>query len=411
MPFGEAPLPTTLADARVLDDPYSFYRGLREQTPVYWDEPIGSWLLTRYEDVVAALRRPDVFSSARFGEAPNAARGVEGAPQDLSTVFASWMLYRDPPDHGRLRGLMVKAFTPRTVAQLRPRITALVDELLDSIVSAGEADLLKALANPLPTTVILELLGVPPSQRENYKAWSNDLAAFLGAGRPTRNLGERSQRSIGEMKQALSALCAERRTAPRDDLISALLAAEDRGSVLGEDELLANAMLLLFAGNETTTNLIGNGLLALLEHPEEHSRLLRAPEAIPGAIDELLRFDSPVQALARVALSDVELGGKTIRRGERVLPMIGAANRDPAVFADPDRLDVTRAAARTALGFGHGIHFCVGAGLAKMEAEIALGSVLARLPGLHLDGPRPGRRKTIALRGLETLSVRWAPAP
>jgi cytochrome P450 len=391
-----------LARPEILADPYPFYHRLRSRDPVYWDG--GTWVLTGHAEVVAALHDPRLTVervNTDVSLLPPEAQTVMGV---IGQVLSMQMVFRDPPHHTRLRGLVNKAFTPRVVESMRARIGRIVDELLDAVAVSGRMDVIRDLAYPLPVTVIAEMLGVPPADRAELKRWSDDLAALLGRFDLTWDEHVRISRSITELNEYLRGIVAQRRVAPRDDLISALLAAEEHGTVLSEEELLANCMLLLLAGHETTTNLIGNGLLALLRHPDQLERLRAEPGLIATAVEELLRYDSPVQLTSRVAREELELGGKRITRGQYVSLVLGAANRDPKVFPEPDRLDVGRRENRH-VAFGHGIHFCLGAALARLEGQIALGTLLRRMPTLRLETATPQWRANQALRGLQSLPV------
>ena len=381
-------------------DPYPFYHRLREADPVH-QSPLGFWVLTRYDDCVMVLRDP------RFGRA-----GFEGLLESVygNTVeqgrLPTSMLFRDPPDQTRLRALVSRAFTPRVVEGLRPRIQQIVDGLLDRVQGAGRMEVISDLAYPLPVTVISEMLGVPEEDRERIKQWSADIARSLDAiGLPTDpeivDRGRTGRRAIGDYFRSL---IPDRKKRPRGDLLSLLIEAEEQGDKLSEGELLATCVLLYIAGHETTVNLIGNGLLALLRHPKELERLRDAPSLIQSAVEELLRYDGPVQRTARITNADVELGEHKIPKGSMVVPVIGAANRDPAHFPDPDRLDVSRPDNRH-IAFGFGIHFCLGAPLARLEGQITLGTLLHRLPRLALSTERPEWRESQVLRGLKALPV------
>jgi cytochrome P450 len=309
----------------------------------------------------------------------------------------------DPPDHTRLRALVQKAFTPRMIDQLRPRIITIVGELLERIAEReGQFDLIADLAYPLPVVVIAELLGVPPEDRSVFREWSSVLAASLDP-----LVSPELMARVYPARQALHAylrgIIAQRRREPRSDLISALVGVEERGDVLSEPELVVMCTLLLIAGHETTVNLIGNGMLALLRHPEQLERLRRSPELIGTAVEELLRFDSPVQLTGRRVTAPAEIGGRMIPAGDFVLPLLGAANHDPAVFADPAKLDIGRAP-NPHVAFGRGIHFCLGAPLARVEGQLAIGALVRRFPKLTLAG-EPARRNQITLRGLSSLPV------
>ncbi len=379
-------------------DPYPTYHRLRAEDPVH-QSPRGFWVLTRYEDVVASLRDP------RFGKEALAAF-VAARYGGLPPGVGLSMLDRDPPDHTRLRGLVNKAFTPRVVEVLRPRVRTIVDDLLDRVEGKGAMDLIEDFAYPLPVIVICEMLGVPVEDRDRFKEWGLDIARGLdGIMLPADSeVIRRSHASRSAIGAYFRELIAERRAAPRADLLSALIAAEEAGDKLSENELVATCILLLIAGHETTVNLIGNGTLALLRHPDQLRRLREDPGLIGSAVEELLRYDGPVQRTARVLSDDVTVGGRTIPKGGMVMPFIGAADRDPAQFPDPDRLDIARADNRH-IAFGWGIHFCLGAPLARVEGQIAINTLVERLPGLALATDIPQFRQSLTLRGLTSLPV------
>lgn len=372
--------------AEVRDDPYPAYKLLPD---IGWSERVGAWVLTRHADV-SELLRDDRFSAergrAQAGYQPNAPKS---------------MLSADPPDHTRLRTLVNKVFTARAVEALRPRIQQIVDGLLDA--AGGSMEVIGDLAYPLPVTVIAELLGVPASDRERFRDWTNAIAVALGP-----ILDPETGRRAGEASEALRAyfadVIAERRHAPGDDLISQLIAVEERGEALSPDELLVMCNLLLIAGHETTVNLIGNGLLALLRNRSELERLASTPGLGRTGVEELLRYDSSVQMTSRVPAEDVEIRGVRVREDERVICLIGAANRDPDVFHEPDRLALDRTP-NPHLSFGGGIHFCLGAPLARLEGQIALETLAKRFPRIELVDERPTFRPAIVLRGLEALNV------
>jgi cytochrome P450 len=381
-----------------LADPYPTYHRLRTEDPVHWS-PLGFWVLTRYDDVVAVLR------DQRFAKEPMIAAVAARFGISPGTIGLS-MLDRDPPDHTRLRGLVSKAFTPRVVERLRPHIQEIVDGLLARVEGKGGMDLIEEFAYPIPVMVICELLGVPVEDQERFKTWSLDLARGLDSIMLPVD-SEVALRS-GIARQGLTEyfrnLIAKRRAEPRNDLLSALIAAEEAGDKLTEHELLASSILLLVAGHETTVNLIGNGTLALLRHPDQLRRLRENPGLIGSAIEELLRYDGPVQRTARMPSTEVTIGGRTIKSDEMVMPFIGAADRDPAQFPDPDRLDIARADNRH-VAFGMGIHFCLGAPLARVEGQIAINTLVQRLPKLALATEQPEHRQSLTLRGLKALSV------
>jgi cytochrome P450 len=388
-----------------LANPYRFYHQLRSEAPVYWSEAMGAWLLTRYSDAEAALRDPRLISGTRISAAvkqlPDA---VQPEMQTLQNHISTWMGFIDPPDHTRLRALVSNAFTPRMIRDLRPQIQAIVNDLLDRVQEAGEMDVIADFAFPLPAIVIAEMLGLPPEDRDQFKQWSNDVMAFLGTGRPQVDVARRAQQGVYALKGYLRSIFNQRRQSPQDDLISALLIVEQEGDRLSEEEMFGMCVFLLVAGHETTLALIGNGLLALLRNPDRKRTLQDDPALIETAVEEFLRYDSPIQHQTRVAGEDFELEGRQIRQGQRVLPMLGAANRDPAQFDDPDRLDIRRQP-NPHLAFGYGIHFCLGAPLARLEGQIAIGAILRRMPALQLTTESLTWRVHTSMRNPEMLPV------
>jgi cytochrome P450 len=371
------------------EDPYSLYRYLLAAAPVQWNDLLGAWTLARYADVVEALTDP------RY----SADRSIDYE----YSQFAKSMLVSDPPDHTRLRALVQKAFTPRMIEQLRPRIIAIVGELLDRIAAkGGHFDLIEDLAYPLPVVVIAELLGVPATDRATFHDWSAAVAASLDP-LVSSEMAERAADSRTALHAYFRSIIAERRREPKSDLISALVAVEERGDILSEPELVVMCNLLLIAGHETTVNLIGNGVLALLRNPDQFERLRSTPELLGTAIEELLRYDSPVQLTGRIVKQPVTISGQPIPAGDWVLPLLGAANHDPAQFTDPDKLDLSRNP-NPHVAFGRGIHFCLGAPLARVEGQIAIGALIRRFPKLSLAGA-PVRRDQITLRGLKSLPL------
>ena len=365
-------------------NPYLQLDRLRAAEPVHRSDALQAWILTRYDDVLRVLRDHDTFSS----DARQAGGQIAAALQeqransplgDTRSVLAS-----DPPEHTFLRGIVNRAFTPRSVELLRPRMEEIVASLLDDLPDTGEWDLMDGLAQPLPVIVIAELLGIPPEDRAQFKVWSQHIAL-------TTDIMQ-SQESIESIRQATSELVEyfggfieDRRRQPREDLISALVAAETEGRRLTGAEVLAFAILLLVAGNETTTNLIGSGMRTLLAHPEAAAALRAQPERIPAAIEEMLRYDSPVQGIVRFATREVEVGDKTLRKGDVIMGMTGAANRDPDQFPNPTAFDLDRGDTRH-LAFGMGIHYCVGAPLARVEGAIAFRALLERWPSIEAAG-------------------------
>jgi hypothetical protein len=387
-------------------DPVPAYRRLRETEPIRRNRFQGTWVLSRYDDVAAVLRDPR-FSTDRTRLLPfRMMRRASRTHPDFVSLLDRNLLMLDGEEHRRVRGLVSKAFTPRRVEALRPRIEAVVEELLDAVAKKGELELVHDLAHPLPVIVIGELLGVPLEDRERFRGWSNDVVEILDlmSGRDGLRPAWRGAEGLAGYFRAL---LAERRRAPKDDLLSAMLAAEENGAALGEADVLALCALLLAAGHETTTNLIGNAVLALLRHPGERKRLSDDPGLMPGAVEEFLRFDSPVQVTDRVITEDLDFRGHPFRRGQLAVCLLGAANHDPARFPDPERLDVTRAD-RGHLAFGLGPHVCLGAPLARLEAEVALAGLLRRFPDFTGPSEPPARRASIVLRGpaLLPLSLR-----
>jgi len=389
----------------ILPDPYPFYRRLREAAPVYWDAARETWVLTRYADVVAVLRDPRLSAERIL---PGGAPGQDAASTTpIARAMAKQMLFQDPPDHTRLRGLVSKAFTPRVVEGMRPHIQALVDELLDAAEAKGRMDLIADFSFPLPAIVIAGLLGVPPEDRDLFKAWSECFGALLdGAARSPEEV-EAAQTGVFALVAYLLEIVEARRAAPRDDLISRLIAAEEESDRLDTEELLLNCVLLLAAGHATTTHMIGNGVLALLRHPDQTRRLQAEPGLIKSAVDEMLRYDGPVQVTGRRANADMEIAGARIARDQHVTTVLGAANHDPARFPHPDRFDIARGDNKH-VAFAHGIHFCLGAALARLEGEVAIGTLPRRFPALRLEGDEPRWLPSIVFRGVSALPVALA---
>jgi cytochrome P450 len=388
-------------------DPHDTWRTLREAEPVYRSRVFGAWLCTRYEDVLHVLGSPDFTTDRSEVPVMKLVARLSRKDEKFSALLERNLLTIDGAQHRRLRGLVSRGFTPRRVERLRPRLQKIVDELLDAVAENGEMELMRDLAQPLPVIAIAELLGVPAADRPRFRAWSADLVQLLdpfqgqGGAAPLR-------RAAHEIFDYFAPLLAQRRAEPRDDLLSAMLSAEQDGERLDELDLLALSSLLLVAGHETTSNLIGNALVALLRFPDERKRLQDDPSLVGSAVDEFLRYESPIQLTDRMALADCELGGQRIRRRQMVAVVLAAANRDPARFADPDRLDVGRNENHH-LAFGHGNHFCLGSQLAKLETEIAVGSLLARFPQLCGEPEPPAWRRSMIVRGPETLPLRLLP--
>ena len=404
-----ADLEALLAAPDLVDDPYPTYKRLREEAPVLWSERVNGWVLTRYDDVTATFNDSARFKNGgRFEpvfDAVDSTHRAEFAP--MRKHYHYGVIGADPPDHTRLRGLIQKAFAPRALEAMRAPVQAIVDAHLDGVANSGGMDVVRDLANPLPVIVIAQMMGVPPADSTLFKHWSDDVMRFQSGGRASLDDMRISQHALFEFRAYLQALFAQRRADPRDDLISALVQAEEQGDRLNEEELLATCVTLLVAGHETTTNLIANGLLALLRNPGQLALLRADPGLIGGAVEEMLRYDTSLQRNRRIVGEDLELRGQHMRKGQFVMQVIGAANRDPAVFADPDRFDITRNP-NPHIGFGRGIHFCLGAPLARIEAPLAIQSLLKRFPDMRLDGDQlDWRREVGALRSLRSLAVRW----
>ncbi len=376
-----------LLSPRLREDPYPIYREMRSKDPVHRMRLVKAWALTRYEDVERVLRDDKRFCSS---------------DRVLVKTIPLSLLDMDPPEHTRVRALVSKAFTPKAVRQLRGRVQEIADRLLDEVAGQRRFDVVGALGYPLPVTVIAEMLGVRSEDMGVFEKWSN-----TGALAVDPILGRKQVHAIRQAAEQMSAyfegIIAERRREPRDDLVTALLAAEEAGDRLTHEELLSVMRLILVAGNETTRNLIGNGVLALLRNPAQLQRLREDRGLLDSAVDELLRYDSPVQLDGRAAREDVEVGGKHIRAGDVVISVLGAANRDPEAFDDPESLDVGRRG-NSHLSFGRGVHYCLGGPLAIMEARTALASLLDRYSSMRL-AMEPEYREGVALRGVERLWI------
>jgi len=375
-----------LTSADFVQDPYPVYRELHAKAPVYWCEPWGAWLLTGYDDVMTTSQSPDTFANEGRMEALLRHLPTETwnelAP--LREHFSSGLIHSDPPDHTRLRNLVTQAFTPRVIEAMRTRIQGVVDSLLDAVRPNNKMDLISDLAFPLPAIVISELLGIPVEDREQFRSWAKAVTSFQGTGQASADVALRSQESLLEIRQYFREIFAQRRREPQDDLISALVTAEEQGDKLNEAELVSTCTTLLLAGHETTTCLIANGILTLLNLPDPRHELRENPSLMPSAIDEILRYETPLQRVHKLVTKDVEIQEAKINEGEVVLLMYGAAHRDQSYFPDPDRFDIRRNGTRN-FAFGHGIHFCLGAPLARIEGEIAIRTVIERLPNLRLD--------------------------
>jgi cytochrome P450 len=388
-----------LQSAEFFRDPYATLARMRQDDPLYWDESLGTWLATRYSDV-RAITRDGRMSVARMDFLMT---GTDEKSQVVRRFLGDWMLFSDPPGHTRMRQLVARAFAPRAVGTLEAAIQRIVDEALAGVDGAGQIDIVRDLGFPVPSRVIADMLGVDRADIPQFEKWSHDTLAVPSLlGDPDENVAI-SYQGIRNLEDYFRTRIAERRAAPADDLLGLLVQADADGNLLTEDEVVANCALLLIAGHETTTNLIGLGMVALLSHPGELARLRAQPELAGQAVEEFLRYDGPVSQIMRLAGEDVELSTGTVPAGSAVLGVPISANRDPAVFTDPDRLDITRGDSRH-LGFGGGLHACIGATLARLETRIALTTLLARYPRLELAG-EPDWRGSWTVRGPATLPV------
>jgi pimeloyl-[acyl-carrier protein] synthase len=391
-----------LKNPQFLENPYPFYHQLRESAPVFWfphhGPSGGMWLVTRYEDVAELLKNEHlakdltrIFPPEKLGQNNN--------NKDL--------LSSDPPDHTRLRALVNLAFTPKRIKDMEPRILEIINRLWDDVRHKRQMDFMADFAIPLPIIVIAELLGVPPEDRIEFRVWTNDIIRGIDAIQRSDEIQKKGEESGQKLVEYFMDLIQKRRSQPKSDLLSALVHARDGSDRLSEEELIGMCQLLLIAGHETTVNLLGNGLLALLNHPDQFDLLKSRPVYLESAIEEMLRYDSPVQrGTVRFTLEPIEIAGKIIEAGQQVSAVLGAANRDPAQFPDPDRFDITRSPNRH-LAFGRGIHFCLGAPLARTEARLAFRHILEHAPNLELMDDKPLWSGNTFLRGLISLPVRW----
>ena len=393
-------------DSDFISNPYRAYSYLRAATPLPWTDKFrnGAWLVTRYADVLAGLHDTRLSSQRSHTLTAALPSEVQGEFATFNRIFSKWMLFLDPPEHSRIRKLLNKEFTPNMIQRMRPRIQHVVDSLLDNVAGKSEIEFMTDFANPLPVRVIAEMLGIPAEDQRDFQIWSDDLADFFGSAAGTVDTARRAQNSLISLTEYFRALLPERRAHKGDDLVSLLLRVEEEGEVLTGEELLAQCTLLLVAGHETTRNLLGNGLLALLQHSDQFEELNENPALINSAVREFARFDSPVQFAGRAATEDFGWHDHEIRKGQTVILLLGSANHDPQKFSEPDELEISRDEGMP-LSFGHGTHFCIGAALAYTEAEIAFTTLLERTAGLRLLDDVPAWRSNLGFRGLSRLPL------
>lgn len=394
----------SLLQGEILDDPSILYRRLHATGPIHWDDQAHSWMLVRYADLMELLQSPHVSSDRILPMLNQMPSEMRESLRPAYDRLAKQIVFLDPPDHTRLRGLLNKAFTPRVVELMRTYIVQIVDDLLDRVQIIGHMDLIRDFAYPLPATVIGDLLGVPRADQVQFKKWSSDFLVFLGVTRVTPERAAEALQGVAEVIEYFRDLVADHRAHPRANLLTELSTAEEHGMLLDADELFANCMLLLSAGHETTTHLIGNGMLTLLRHPDQLRQLREDPALIKSAVEEMLRYESPLRAMGRMVREDFAFQGRGFQRGQLVTLMMGAANRDPAHFPDPDRFDIHRPTTRH-LAFGYGPHFCVGAPLARLEGQIAISALLRRLPNLRRAAAPIEWDPNIFFRGLKSFPV------
>jgi cytochrome P450 len=396
--------------AEALADPYAYFARLRETDPIHWNPLWKGWIVTRHADIVSVLMDHKRFSSHRMAYLDAHASASKRA--SLASYFAMlsrWLVFIDPPDHTRLRLLLQKAsFTPRQLLAWRPRIQAIVDELIEQMEPGTPQDFVQTFAFPLPVLVVSEILGFPPEDRDQVRRWTTDVALpfFLVLGINPQEKWARAEQAAKEFGDYARGLLRQRKKQPRDDLLSTMVQAEHRGDFLNEDEVVANTVLLMIAGHETTSNLLANGLLAFMRHPEQIELLRRDLTWLGAAVEECLRYDSPVTATVRWATEDMELEGRHIEAGQKLLLVLGSANRDPAQFADPDRFDITRGVTpQQHLAFAVGTHYCLGAPLARQEGEVAFSTLFQRFNTLTLATDTVEYKPMVIARALASLPV------
>lgn len=387
-----------LTHPEVIEDPYKYYGKLRESNPVYYNEKWGGHIITRYDNVARCLQDTQHLSREV---------GMDRLPEDSQTakIFSRWMLFRDPPEQTRLRTLTLEAFNAKAIEELRPEIKEITQNLIREIEGEDEIEFIQDFAYLLPVRVICEILGIPIEDKDRIKKWSSDLMLTLQHMYGEKNRRERTEQSMREFSDYLREIVEQRKVEPRDDLITHLIEAQDEGQMLGDDEVIATAMLLLVGGHETTTNLIANGLYLLLEHPDQIEILRRDSSLTADAVEEMLRYQGTLKAVTREVAEGFELDGEQIEVGERLLLVLAAANRDPQKFDDPEEFDITRQP-EDHLGFGGGIHYCIGAPLARQETEVAISALLDTFPEIELATDDIEWRRSVTARALKELPLR-----
>jgi cytochrome P450 len=388
-------------------DPYPFFDHLRQTDPVHWSDRYRAWFIMRWDDVFTSLRDPR-FSSDRVKPVFDTKLTDEQrtARKPTFDILQHWMVFNDPPEHTRLRGLVNRAFTPKAVNALRPRVEEVVAEQLDEIRDQGTVDLIRDFAFPIPAVVIAELMGVPASERDLFKGWSDSIMALVFGAAGVADRREHAQQSLQELASYLHDLVRQYRKDPGENLISDLTVAQDADDRLSDDEIVSTCVLVLFGGHETTTNLIGNGIRSLLHHPDQLARLLADPGLLTSSIEELLRYDGPSKMEVRRAAEAIELRGQAIGEGDQIYFVQASANRDPDAFDNPNALDLARTPNRHC-GFGFGVHYCLGAPIARLEGSIAIDALIRHLPGLRLGDEPEVWHPTLISRGMRSFTVDW----
>jgi len=400
-----------LVSRRFMEDPYPVYRRLQEEAPVYWSDAWDCWLLTRFAHVDAVIRNPAGFRNRVY------ATWMERIPEDNRQELSSFVDYwttsgfsqADPPEHTRIRRVVSKALTPDALAAIRRRVEALADSLLDEVTESGRADLPPDFAVPLPAIAVSELVGLPPTERVQFREWTNQYLEFLGPGGLDVDVMRRSQAGLMSLRGWLMDLLEDRRANPTGDVLSSLVAADEAGDVMSTDELLSTCVDLVTGGDDTTTNMLGNGMKALLDHPDQLDLLRDDPSLMKNAVEELVRYECPFQMVFRLTTTDVEIDGTVIPEGQVVRLILGAANRDPEQFENPDSIDIRRGHIRH-LGFGFGTHYCVGQVLARSELQVSFERLIQRLPNVRPAG-KPVRLRSVGPRGFTSLPLAFDPTP